>query len=144
MKSTIERISLHHAIDTRPVDPPAKSQNTARLRTNYEMLVIDGAFHAPWLIRPFEMARNHAPVLSEIKELGRSRSVRVVAVQSPLARDAGGLFLRRRLLGAREVAGEDRQGETKDEDIQAKSLHTSSWEILWQAKSTGIPERFHP
>jgi hypothetical protein len=47
MKSTIERISLHHAIDTRPVDPPAKSQNTARLRTNYEMLVIDGAFHAP-------------------------------------------------------------------------------------------------
>lgn len=46
MKSAIECISLNYAVYTRPVYAPAKRQNTARLGANYEMLVLDGAFHA--------------------------------------------------------------------------------------------------
>jgi hypothetical protein len=71
MKSAIERIPLNHTVYTRPVYTPAKRQNTARLGANHKMLVIDSAFHAARLIRPFEMAGNHAAVLPEIKELGR-------------------------------------------------------------------------
>ena len=46
MESAIERISLNHPIDTRPVNPSAKGQNTTRLGTNHEMLVLNSAFHA--------------------------------------------------------------------------------------------------
>jgi hypothetical protein len=69
MKSTIERIALNYSLNTRPIHSPAKRQNIARLRTNHEMLVVDSAFHATRLVRPFEMAANHCPLLLKLEVL---------------------------------------------------------------------------
>jgi hypothetical protein len=72
------------------------------------------------------VATDNIPVLTKIKELGGGRSVGVIAVQSPLACDAGrGLVWWWWLLRPCKVAGEDRQGKTKHEDNQAISLHPS-------------------
>ena len=71
MERTIERIALNHSFHTRPIDPPAKRQNIARLRTNHEMLIVDCAFHSTRLIRPFEMAADHTSLLLKIKVLRR-------------------------------------------------------------------------
>jgi hypothetical protein len=69
MESTIERIALNHALNTRSINTPAKRQNIARLRTNHEMLVVDSAFHTTRLVRPFEVTSNHSPLLLKLKVL---------------------------------------------------------------------------
>jgi len=71
VKCPIKRIPLHHAVDTRPINPPTKHQHVARLRLHHEMLHIDRALHATRLIRPLEMARNHSPILLQVEILRR-------------------------------------------------------------------------
>ena len=67
VKGTVERIALNHAFNTRSIDTAAEGQNIARLRTNHEMLVVDCTFHATRLIRSFEVAGNHSPLLLKVE-----------------------------------------------------------------------------
>jgi len=46
MEGAIERVALNHAVHSRPVDTPAKRENTTGLGANHEMLVINGALNA--------------------------------------------------------------------------------------------------
>lgn len=46
MEGAIEGAALNDATDPRPVDPPAKRQNSTGFGTNHEMLVLDRAFDA--------------------------------------------------------------------------------------------------
>jgi hypothetical protein len=123
MEVAIEGVALNHAFDTRPIHPPAKRQDIARFGSNHKMLIVDCAFDAARLVRPLEVARDHIPLLLEFKKLRRGASIRILAVQSPLTRDAGRLLLRRRLLREQKTTAKNHQSKTKYQNPQAVSLH---------------------
>jgi len=123
VEGAIERSALNNTFNPRPIDSPTERQNISSLRTHYEMLIVDCALYPTRLIRPFEMARNHSSFLLKLKKLRRRCSIRIFAVQSPVARDIGGLLLRWRLLRERKTTGENHQSKTRHEDPQAISLH---------------------
>jgi len=141
MKRAIERISLNHALNATSVDPSSKRQHLARLRTNHKVLFIDRALHAAGLIRPLEMTCNHSSFLLQIKILRRGRSVRILAVQSPVAPNIRRLLLRWRLLSQRSSPTHHHQSE----DSQNKRIATSLHHILHShvRGTKNLPQSFH-
>src|SRR5277367_5001496 len=127
MERPIKRIPLHHAIHPRPIHAPAKHQHVPRLRLHHKMLHIDSPFHAARLIRPLEVPRDHRSLLLQIQILRRSRSIRILAVQSPLPRSIRRHLLRRRSLPQRHASHHHPQNQAKHPIAQSKSLHESSF-----------------
>jgi hypothetical protein len=116
VKRSIERISLHHTIDPRPIHASTKHQNDTRLCLHHKMLHIDCAFHAARLVRSLEMTGNHSSLLLQLKIFCRSRSVGIFAVQSPVAGSICGLLLCRRLLSPHESGIHRHQDETNQSE----------------------------
>jgi hypothetical protein len=123
MEGAIKGVALNHAFDTRPIHPPAKCQDIARLRSNHQMLVVDRAFDAARLVRSLEVAANHTSLLLQFKKLRRGAPVWIFAIQSPLTRDVSRLLFSRRLLPNGKAASEDHQSKAKHQTPQATSLH---------------------
>ena len=81
VEGAVERIALNAG----PIDPPSKCQHVPGLRSNHKVLFIDRAFHTARLIRSFEMTFDHKSLLLKFQVLRGGCSVRILAVQSPLA-----------------------------------------------------------
>src|ERR1700691_1260481 len=93
VEGAVERIALNHALNAGSLNPPPKRQHVPGLRSNHEVLFIDRAFDAAGLVRSFEMTFDHRPLLLKVQVLGGGCSVRILAVQGPLAGNIGGQLL---------------------------------------------------
>jgi hypothetical protein len=100
MEGAIERCALNHSLNSRSIDPASKGQHVSGFGSNQEVLFIDGTFYTG-LPGPFEVTCNGRPFLLKVQILRRGRSVWILAIQDPLTGNAGGLLLRRWLLGER-------------------------------------------
>jgi hypothetical protein len=98
VKRPVVRIGPNHSSLARPIRPPAKRQNISRLRPHHQMLNIDRPLHPARLIRPLEVPFDRSAFLLQFKVLRRSRPIRILAIQSPVARNIRRLLLCRRLL----------------------------------------------
>jgi CubicO group peptidase (beta-lactamase class C family) len=85
MESAVVRCALNHALNPGPIHPASKGQHVSGLGSNHEVLFIDRAFHTAGLIRPFEVTGDGRPFLLQVKVLRGGCSVRILAVQDPLA-----------------------------------------------------------
>jgi hypothetical protein len=124
MEGAVERCALNHALNPGSVHPPSKCQHVSGLGSNHEMLFIDRAFHTAGLIRPFEVAGDGRPFLLQVQVLRGGCSIRILAVQDPLAGNTGRLLLWRWLLCERRTACH--QPKTNIQNRIPIPLHKSS------------------
>jgi hypothetical protein len=145
MERAIVRIALNHALNPRSLNPASKCQHIASLRTHHQVLHIDRALHSTRLIRPFEVAFDRSSLLLQLKVLRRSRSVWILAIQSPLARNIRRLLLWRRLLRQGDRSRQKHQTNPKYKKLPVESLHAILHrQVNDVEKSTAISQLFHP
>jgi hypothetical protein len=65
-----EGVSLNYALNAGAVDPASKGEDVASFGSDYEVLLIDGAFYSAGLIRAFEVAGDHGSFLLKLEVFG--------------------------------------------------------------------------
>src|ERR1700679_1682280 len=109
MECANHRAAFDRTLNTISFDPSSKGQYATRLRTKHDVLLIDRALQSARLVRSFEMASNHRPVLLEFDDLRRRLTICTLRVYGPVTGNIGWHLLWWQFLGQRNITRDSQQ-----------------------------------